>query len=474
MNQPSKTELVEEWKRLKQEQLDRAKAPFLYYDPWGQQVDFHASGAQIRLVIGGNRTGKSTCGVAEDIAYLNGFRHDGSKTNLPKPPVKGVIIVNDRAKIETTIMPKIWEYVPRDWVTHIKNGTDGLPSILTWRNGSKLYLSSYAQDVRAQEGVDWDFAHFDEPPPRKVWIAVRRGLLDRSGRAWLTFTALNCPWVHKDLYLKSDGVRIAVFCLSLRDNPYISRQEKEAFIADLSPDEIAARVDGKFSHLEGAVFKDFRRDIHVLPAHSPPPDAPIFMVMDPHDRRPSYCAWFYVDKRDRIVQFDEWPNTDFAEMKTSNMSIRDYSNMIRDKEGSRIRPYERIIDPNFGKTPSHLTGRTLIEEYLEYGLDFYSEINNDLALGHQRIKERLEYKKSDPGLFVTDNCTNMIWAFESYVWRPKDIEGDFTAREKPSEVGKDQIDVWRYLLDYEPSSSMTMDDGEQPFSEEDYGDGYGG
>lgn len=467
---PSKAELVEQWKALKQQELDRAKAPFFYHEPWGQQVDFHDSPAQIRLLIGGNRTGKSTSGIAEDVAYSTGFRHDGSKLNIPKPPNKGVIVVNDRAKIETTIMPKIREFVPEGWITHIKNGTDGLPSILTWKNGSKLYLSSYAQDVRSQEGVDWDFAHFDEPPPRPIWIAVRRGLLDRKGRAWFTLTPLNCPWLHSELYLKSDGLRIASFSLSLRDNPYISREEKEAFIADLHPDEVAARVDGKFSHLEGAIFKEWRRDIHVVPAHDPPSDAPVFMVMDPHDRRPSYILWAYVDKRDRIVIFDEWPNQHFPELKTVNMSIRDYAMVIKDKEGASVRPYERIIDPNFGKTPSHMTGRTLIEEYQEYDLDFYAEINNDIQLGHHRIHEALEYKKRDPRLLVAENCHNMIWAFESYVWRTKDIEGEFNAKEKPSETGKDQIDTLRYLLDYGPSSSMSLGRSDGPFGPD--GGGY--
>lgn len=457
MSEADKAALVAEWQRLKQDQLDRAKAPFLFHEPWGQQEDFHFSPAQVRLLIGGNRVGKSTTGIVEDVAHLNGFRHDGSKTNLPKPPVKGVIVVNDRAKIETTIMPKIRELCPDDWIAHIKNGTDGLPSILTWKNSSKLYLTSYAQDVKSQEGVDWDFAHFDEPPPRPMWIAVRRGLLDRKGRAWFTMTAIACPWIHKELYMKADGLNTAVFSLSLRDTPYIDAQEKQAFIDSLHPDEVATRVDGKFSHLEGAIFKEFRRDIHVVPAHTPPPGQPVFMVMDPHDRRPSYMMWCYVDKRDRIVVFDEWPNSDFQEMKTVHMSIRDYAMTIKEKEGPRIRPYERIIDPNFGKTPSHMTGRTLIEEYQEWDLDFYAEINNDIQLGHHRIHEALEYKKRDPRLLICENCTNMIWAFESYIWKVKDLAGDYTSKERPGEEGKDQIDTLRYLLDYEPSGSMTLE-----------------
>jgi hypothetical protein len=452
----NKNLLVREYERLAAKKRIVDSCPYFHYEPWGDQISFEQSPAQIRLLVGGNRSGKSTEGIAEDIAHAVGFRHDGSKLNLPSGKTHGLILVKDRRKaVDKVVMQKINSFVAHGWVEHVKPGQDGFPEILTFRNGSKIYIGSYYQEAGAQEGLDWDWVHFDEPPPRPIWIAVRRGLIDRGGRAWFTLTPLNCPWIYNELYLKSDGLRISVHTITLLDNPHLKQSEKEAFIADLHPDEIEARVYGKFSHLLGSIFPEFRRDVHVVPAHSPPPGCPIFMVMDPHDRRPSYILWCYVDARDRIVIFDEWPNENFWEMKTVHMSVRDYSNVVRDKEGVLSkRVFERIMDPNFGKTPSHMTGRTLEEEYLEYGLDFYTDINNSIMLGHNRIHDRLEYKKRDPSILVCENCTNMIWAFESYVWKTKDLEAEFNAKERPEESGKDQIDALRYLLDYDPLHSM--------------------
>jgi len=468
-------EQIEELERLRLKRDLIRRAPYFHNEPWGSQRGFRGSEARIRILLGGNRSGKSTEGIIEDTSYCLGFRPDGSKKGLPVPPVKLGVFVNDRAKIATTIMPKIREYIPNDWIKKIRNGHDGLPEVITWENDSEMWLQSYAQDVKGQEGIDWDGAHFDEPPPRGYWIAVRRGLIDRGGRAWFTLTPLGCQWLYNDIYKKADGHNIAVFEMDMRENPHLDPKEIQAFIDDLHPDEFESRVLGKFSHLQGVIFPEFRRSTHVIPAHTPPDDCPIFMVMDPHDRRPSYMIWCYVDPRGRIVVFDEWPNEAFEHMKTSRLSIRDNAKIIWDKEARlRNNPHERLIDPNFGRTPSHLSGTTLIEEYTEFDLDFFGDINNDIALGHTRIHEALACDGRDPMLMVTENCRNMVWAFEAYSWKMVDLERT-TSRERPSDIGKDQMDVLRYLFDYRPTYDMgnEMLNETDNFTPEDYGEGYG-
>ena len=266
-------------------------------------------------------------------------------------------------------------------------------------------------------------------------------------------TPLSCPWIYTELYAKADSDRISTFHLDLMDNPHIPEEEKLLFIADLNPEEIEARIHGKFSHLSGSIFPTFSRDKHTVDDFTIPDEWPRFMVMDPHDRRPSYIAWFAVNPRDQIICYREWPRDEFAKIKTAHKSVRDYTAIIRTEEGSE-KLYERIIDPNFGKTPSVMTGNTLIDEYANHGLDFYAEINNDIQLGHQRIHERLRTDIGEPKLVVAKSCRNMIWAFENYIWNTRDMEKEYGARERPDETGKDMIDALRYLLDYEPTYSM--------------------
>ena len=447
-------ELEEEFKRLREKQRVMQECPFLFFDPYGDQVNFLKSPAKIRLITGGNRTGKSTVGVIETIAHLMGFRPDGNRDHLPSGPVDILAMVNDRRKsVDKILMKKIQTFCPKDWITHSRNGTDGYPEVLTFSTGSRLYIGSYKQDPATYEGHDWHGVWFDEPPPRPVFVSVRRGCLDHGGRIWFTLTPLACPWIYSELYAKADGHRIGTFHLDLMDNPHISEQEKESFIKDLLPEEVEARIHGKFSHLSGSIFPTFARDKHVIDDFKIPDEWPRFMVMDPHDRRPSYMAWFAVNPQDQIICYKEWPHDEFGKIKTAHKSVRDYAAIIRIEEGTE-KIYERIIDPNFGKTPSIMTGTTLIEEYANHGLDFYSEINNDIQLGHQRIHERLRTDLGEPKLLVMRSCRNMIWAFENYIWNQRDMEKEYGARERPDETGKDMIDALRYLLDYEPQYSM--------------------
>lgn len=422
-----------------------------------------------------SNSGKSTAGILEDIAHAKGFRHDGSKANLPAPPTKGLIVVRDFVKITEVILPKLESFVAKGWITHIKSGSTGAPEIITWDNGSVIRIISQHQKPETADSADWHWAHIDEPLDQHFWARIIRGLGDHNGRVWLTMTPIACAWIYQDLYKRVDGINISVHNILFRDNPYLTKEAKDSMLREIPLAERESFVEGKFSHLQGAIFPEFHRTRHVVRAHSPPDDCPIFMAMDPHDRRPSYIFWCYVDRRDRIVVFDEWPKQAFWEMKTVQLSIRDYSKIIRDVEGSREKQIaDRIIDPNFGRTPSHLTGRTLIEEYEEYGLSFFGDINNEIQTGHHRIHDLLGSENREPGLLVCDNCSNMIWAFENYIWKTKDLEGSFSGRERPDDTGKDQIDALRYLIDYDPKFAMGQSsDYSQPFDPKEYGAGYG-
>lgn len=414
-------------------------------------MDFLKSPAKIRLIIGGNRTGKSTIGIIEDISHCMGFRPDGTKTNLPHGAGDYLMMVANRHKsVDKIVMNKLKQYCGRGWITEVKNGTDGLPEKVTFSTGSRLFIGSYNQHPDHHEGIDWHGVHFDEPPPRKLWIAIRRGLLDHGGRAWFTLTPLSCPWIYNELYLEQDGINIEVFHLDLMENPFISDYEKEQFSASLLPEEREARIHGHFSHLQGRIFPEFKREVHCVKPFPIPSDWPRFMAMDPHDRRPNYMLWAAVDPRDRIYLYREWPTEDFSKIKIDRRSIQDYAALIRTIEGPDPEVVERAIDPNFGRTPSASSGQTPIEDFEDHGVFFEGDLNNDIAHGHNRIHHRLRTDIGPPSLYVFQDLYNMNKAFENYTWNEKDMSADFSAKERPGEFMKDPIDTLRYLLDLEP------------------------
>src|SRR5215216_3832849 len=62
------------------------------YEPHPKQVMFHASAKNGRQYIGGNRSGKTTGGINEDIWWLTG-RHPYLR--LPDAPIYGRIVTVD-------------------------------------------------------------------------------------------------------------------------------------------------------------------------------------------------------------------------------------------------------------------------------------------------------------------------------------------------------------------------------------------
>lgn len=450
LNYMTHEELREELVLQREKRELMKKEPYWFFKGWGPQEDALKSSAQCKIVVGPNRSGKSTIGIIMDLAMAQGIFPDGSKKWLPKPPTFGLIVVTSRDKaVDRIIMEKVKQYANPGWIKHVAPGTDGKATCIKFNNGSEIHIGSNHQKIDVFEGLDWDWVHFDEPPDRKIYIAATRGLIDRRGKEFFTLTPLRCPWIYEQIYSKAGEGRVEAFELP-PENPYISMEAVLEFMDKLSPDEIRSRIFGEFSHLQGAIFQEFSRQVHVIDEEEFDPTWPRYMVMDPHDRRPSYMCWVVINPKNQWIVYDEWPNTNFYEMATDRSTITDKAAMIHTKDrGMYIN--ERIMDPNFGKTMSHVSGTTLVDDYASMGIHFFVDIDNDIAKGHQRIKERLKYgKTSEPSLFITKNCTNMIRAFENYVWEEKDTQDPYCSRERPGEAYKDMIDTLRYLADYEP------------------------
>lgn len=193
--------------------------------------------------------------------------------------------------------------------------------------GDRVHCLSYEQYLKAGkeqtnpfEGPRWKGALFDEPPPREVWIATKRGLLrwmskftkkpfaqvyqtiligggnqssksyssqsefdarilgvrdwDDSislhyGRAIFACTPLEAAWLFHDVYQNAwnkGGTNRSIFAIEfdITDNPALTDKAIEQFSEGLSPEEREARLHGRFKHLTGRIFPEWDPDIHVF------------------------------------------------------------------------------------------------------------------------------------------------------------------------------------------------------------------
>ena len=145
------------------------------------------------------------------------------------------------------------------------------------------------------EGADYDFAHFDEPPPKKIYTAVWRGMTDRGGLMYVTATPLTSPWMFR-VYKKAekgDPLRWFVFVHTQKNAKNLGEGDEalgmkriEEFASLLDESEKASRLRGEFAQMQGLIFSSFKEDHHFIPEFPLPAHWRIWESIDPHPQKP--------------------------------------------------------------------------------------------------------------------------------------------------------------------------------------------
>lgn len=320
-------ELLQERVRLQRELLSLSKQSGIsFYRPHAKQDAFHRSTCKRRAMFMGNRGGKSTAACAETIAWAMGERvwyPEGDlarRSGIPSWPTKQLIITTDWDKVneiwtnQRGDQPgKIWKMCPQGFVK--PNGTrrnhSGAIDMIEFANGALLQFDteeSFKRNPQGSESSDFDRVAVDEPIVEEMWKANARGLIDRHGQGDFTLTPLRERWIYD--YFYGDGSDLAPnaktvegrFAVrgSIFDNPNLTREAIAEFERDLSDDEKACRLQGIPLELSGLVYKEFRREIHVLKDenlnmlraagwrdwHLPSPKCVMNVRIDPHPQTP--------------------------------------------------------------------------------------------------------------------------------------------------------------------------------------------
>lgn len=431
------------------------------YEPHPKQKQFHESLCKTRLLCGGNRSGKTEAGTLEAVFHATGLYPDWypvSKRILE--PNRGRIITTDYAKgCGESLQPKLDKWIPPDLIVDKRRTLKGFYEKLTIRHVSgglsTIDIMTHEQDDAQFEGWSGHWAWFDEPPPREKWVATMRGLIDFSGRCWLTLTPISEPWMYDEFVAKQNP---DVFFINVAqwENPHLKQMEQEAFLRILTEDEKEARLYGRFRHLAGLVYKNFDPNVHLLSQANTKIDRrwPVYFVLDPADRRPHHAIWARVDPFGTIYIVDElvYKGTIFETSKE----------ILKRELMNKITPSEviRILDPNKGQTPSAVSGLKLKEEFAKHAVYFTTKVNDDLTLGHLAVSEKLSYDKTKPlsttnhpkMFFIRETTKECIKQLQTYVWddwkgASKDSKSQ---KEKPKDINKDMPDCLRYLVVFNP------------------------
>jgi len=435
---------------------NQAVRPNIYgYTPHDKQLEFHSSSCRKKLFIGGNRSGKTVGGVTEDIWWLTG-KHPYIKT--PPPPVRGRIISVDFINgVEKIVKPEVARWMPAN---ELKGGSwdkayNKEQRVLTLENGSFLEFMSQDQDVDKFAGTSRHFIHFDEEPPRDIYIECLQRLLDTEGSFWMTLTPVDgmSSWIYDELFLaaKEDSA-IKVVTVSMEENPHVNWGEANVLLAGLTKDELSARQHGKFIQIGGLIYKMFDLSKHVIDDADfqvPMDQGLIVAGMDHGFNNPTAWLWAWINADGRVVIFDEYYK--------SGEIIRAHAGEVHriNKQHGRVPDYN-VGDPSI-RNVDPITGTSVLIEYMDYGVPIVLG-NNDQKAGINRVARYLTGVGEKPQLYITKNCSNLIremgrlrWA----QWVNRKARTDKNPKEEQHKKDDHAADALRYLI----SSRPEADDG---------------
>jgi|GEM_PF-2325647 len=452
--------------------------------PHIKQQGFHADKSQIRIVSGANRSGKSTSGINEDVAFALGYRpwlpkDDPNYRVDIRIPNKGLICGESfQEQVRKVIIPKLLGNheagipgaLPTPELQAVKRNPQGVITTIQLKNGSQIFLQSYDQDLDLFESADYDWIHDDEPPPRPIWVAQQRGLMDRRGKAWMTMTPLKEAWIYDELYSRKD-VGLHYFDISDNVNFGLTQQAVDEFAANLTDDEKEARLHGRFFHLVGLVYKKFQKDIHlksrarVLQPYGGkiPKHWGLWMHIDTHPRTPHHAVWIAVAPNQRKFVCGELKNGDpLNRVEPFCESMKIYETEILGRRGDEI---VRLIDPIAKiQDPGRDDGKGMWDLFADYGFRCNAGSKNRDA-GILLMQNHLDYDLEAgrfPNIFVFDDMQGVIHQILHYQWDefPLKTQQKHDVKQVPIKKDDHFIEgIHRILLD-EPYCDMV--DSEEP------------
>ncbi len=384
----------------------------------------------------------------EFLFHITGFYPDWYPQELRlKGLVKGRIIATDLQKgVGEVIVPFLEEWLDSSLILRKFRNPIGIPVKWTLKNGNQFDILTHEMTTEQFEGWKGHIAWFDEPPPRDKYIATLRGLVDYSGRDWLTLTPLTQPWIYDDIYSNSDP-NVKVITCDIKDNPYLSKDAIHEFERMLTQEEKEARLHGKFMHLSGLVYKEFDPQMHICEPPRVQEGWTRYMAIDPHERTPTAVLWLAVDPKGNHWLYDE--------LWLKDMDIKSIANAILSQE-SDLPAHVKLIDPHADKENNLMGGFNVRKELMRYGV-YTQRGNSDPFLGKARIRQALTprfsplTKRESPVLRVSRECPQTIFEFQHYIYdefrRNKD---ELNLKEQPKKKNDHFMDALRYIYNFGP------------------------
>lgn len=406
----------------------RVKAnPLLRYFPHPKQRAYHENRRPIKVLIGGERSGKTLGGNGDDI--IQAVDSDVVPPHLLPykiwdPPFYGRIITPDFGQSYAEILRSLEEWIPPAQL-HLGKWEAAFSEkkhVLNFANGSFFEFMTQQQEVSQFGGTSRHRIRYDEEPKGIKGEEIREANVNRliqfRGDECFNFSPVNGLgatgedlWdnrgeeIAKDVYLSDSSVIVVA---DQDDNPHLDEQGKREAEAKIPERMRLARKSGIFVHGAGLVYEEFDRDIHVCPPLDPEFVKSLEQV-DIIDPGLNTGVLFTGYDSDGVYWiYDELFLTDALSIPEKVVERYDAK---RVEWGLPRRPRVILMDPAAGAR-SNRDNTKLEDLYRKAGLKS-RQADNDVDAGVAEVKRRLVHVDAQgrpaPLYQVASNCTRLLW-----------------------------------------------------------------
>ncbi len=394
------------------------------YKPWEKQRIFHKSDKKFRAFVGGLGSGKSVAGAIEAI-----------KTMVKYPGSMGAILAPTFPLLRDSTIKTFFEFLPRELIKSYSKSEHKVILV----NGSEAIFRPCDDDATIDRlrNINLGWVWIDEAglvPEYAFKVTIGR-MRHNIGplRFWLTTTPKGRTWIWSKWVDKPTEDYFIIFAKT-RENPYLPT----GYIETLENEY----TEGQFVGLEGVVYPEFNRDIHIIDTKGIEfKEFKIGVDFGFSNESAMIKVGFDYDGRAYIVK-------EFYEKHITDAQLAE----IAKKEFGEEYPY--ILD---SANPSG------IQEFRNLGLTCFpanktpgERETSSIMAGIKVVTSYLQVQKDGkPRLFVDKNCFNTIMEFENYRY-PDSKEGK-QIQETPIKIHDHILDSLRYLLNSGDTSMVLIE-----------------
>lgn len=503
---------LQHMREVRAELADRRLEALKLYRPMPHQDEFHKCLSSERIVLGGNRGGKSLAVAVEAARAVTGQDPYGK---YPKTDGNLAIVGRNWPHIGLVIYPilfkagafriikdgDVWRAArPGDDRALTKPAPPLIPPRLVKDMSWVLKNAGYLNKVELTTGwTIWCFSSEGEPPQgyqadliwldedlnNERWVGeCQARLADRKGRfVWSAMPHSKndallglCERADKEAELGNENPLIKKFTFRFLDNAHIDSDEKRKNIerwSALGVEEVRMRAEGEFTTESTLMYPTFNTSVHVLkrddlPAGVVPPDWTRYVAIDPgHTVMAAVFGAVPPDEKFLLI-YDELyirqcNSLIFGEQFAAKASEQLFYNFIIDMHGGMLR------DLGSGRLPHELYSEELKKRGVKSMLSGYSFTpgSDDIPARTSIVRQMLHIRgDGTTKLKVLESaCPNLMREIKRYRKKTTTVNGQVYVTDEPQSRGEvHAVQTLEYLCAYEPKyHAPPKDFGPEPW-----------